>query len=228
MNRRIAAILILAATTVLAGCASAPPLSTKAASLVDKASWTVETFKQRNDVQMDMFRDLLRDAQGVAVFPAAFKGGFIVGAEYGNGVMLARTPSGGWSYPAFYTLGGCSLGLQIGGQVAEVVLIMRSRKAVEAVVKHQGKLGADAEVSVGTIGAGMEGATTTNLGADIVVFSYAAGLYAGGSVEGSVLARRNDYNQAYYGRTVSPEAILFGQGIANPQADGLRAALTVP
>ncbi len=226
MTRRIAAILILAATAVLAGCAS-PPLSTKAAALVDKASWTVETFKQRNDPQMDLFRDLLREAQGVAVFPAAFKGGFIVGAEYGDGVLLARNPSG-WSYPAFYTMGGGSLGLQIGGQVAEIILILRSRKAVEAVVKHQGKLGADAEISVGTIGAGMEGATTANLGADIVVFSYAAGLYAGGSVEGSVLARRNDYNQAYYGTSVSPEAILYGQGVANPQADGLRATLSTP
>ncbi len=225
MKRRIAVTLILAALTALAGCASTPP-GQKAAELVDKAHWTVQTFKQRKDMQMDIFRDLMREAQGVAVFPAALKAGFIVGGEYGNGVLLARTASGGWSSPAFYTMGGGSIGLQIGGEVAEIILIMRSRKAVEAVVKHQGKLGADAEVTVGTIGAGMEGATTTNFGADIVVFSYSAGAYAGGSIEGSVLARRNDFNEGYYGQPVSPEAILFGQAVSNPQADGLRNELS--
>ena len=98
------------------------------------------------------------------------------------------------------------------------MLILRSRKALEAVVKHQGKLGADAEITVGTIGAGMEGRRRP-ISAPISSSSPTRpASYAGGSVEGSVLARRNDYNQAFYGTGVSPEAILFGQGQANPAA----------
>ena len=109
--------------------------------------------------------------------------------------------------------------------VAELVLVVRSREAVEAIVEHQGKLGADLEITVGTVGGGMEGAVTSNLGADLIVFSRSAGLFAGGSIEGAVLARRNDYNQAFYGPGATPQAILFGQGLANPHADGLRKSL---
>jgi len=225
MRKGFVVAMLMAGLLALTACGRAPSLATKAEALVDKARWTVETFKERRDAQMRLFRDMLRDAQGVMIFPGAIKGGFILAAEYGNGVLLARRPSGEWGQPAFYTMGAGSIGLQIGGEVSETVLVIRSQKAVQAIVKHQGKLGADIEVTVATIGAGMEGATTTNVGADVVAFSYSAGLYAGGSIEGSVLARRNDYNEAFYGPGATPESILFGQVAANPKADNLRQAL---
>ena len=225
MKKAVAVLLLITGMLAASGCATSPPLSVRAEALVDKARWTVETFQQRQDQQMRMFRDLLRDAKGVVIFPGAVKAGFILGAEYGDGVLLARTPSGEWRTPAFYTMGAGSIGLQIGGQIAELILVVRSREAVEAIVEHQGKLGADMELTVGTVGGGMEGATTANLGADVVVFSYSAGLYAGGSIEGAVLARRNDYNQAFYGQGATPQTILFGQGFANPYADTLRGSL---
>ncbi len=224
--KKIATVLLLVVGMLAAsGCAGTTPISVKAEALVDKARWTIETFKQRQDKQMQLFREFLADAQGVVIFPGAYKAGFILGAEYGDGVLLARGASGDWGQPAFYTMGAGSIGLQIGGQVAELVLIVRSRAAVEAIVEHQGKLGADMEVTFGTVGGGMEGAVTSNLGADVVAFSHSAGLYAGGSIEGSVLARRNDYNQAYYGQGATPQSILFGQGMTNPQADALRSSL---
>ena len=217
--------VLLAAFVALTACSRTVPVATKAEALLDKAHWTIETFKQRRDKPMRLFQEMMANAQGVAIFPGALKAGFIVGAEYGDGVLLARTPDGGWSAPAFYTMGAGSIGFQIGGQVTEMVLVIRSRAAVEAIVEHQGKLGADVEVTVGTVGAGMEGATTANIGADVVAFSYSAGAYAGGSVEGAVLARRNDYNQAFYGTGATPEAILFGGALTNPRADALRNAL---
>jgi SH3 domain-containing YSC84-like protein 1 len=224
--RKISAVaVILAAFLALTACSRSVPITTKAEALVDKARWTVETFKQRRDKQMQLFRDMMTDAQGVAIFPGALKAGFIIGAEYGDGVLLSRNPDGGWSAPAFYTMGAGSIGLQIGGQVTEMILVIRSQDAVRAIVEHQGKLGADLELTVGTIGGGMEGSTTANIGADVVAFSYSAGAYAGGSVEGAVLARRNDYNQAFYGTGATPDAILFGGTFANPRADGLRQSL---
>lgn len=227
MKKAVFVACMMIGVLALASCSNRPSLHDQAQQLVEKARWTLDTFKGRHDPQSQLFRDTLAKAEGVVVFPGAYKAGFLIGAEYGNGVMLARLPGGAWSPPAFYTMGAGSFGLQIGGQVSEIVLVVRSQKAVQAIVKHQGKLGADIEVTVGTVGGGMEGATTTNVGADILAFSYSAGLYAGGSFEGSVLARRNDYNEAYYGPGAKPEDILFGQQFGNPNADALRQAATV-
>ena len=94
-------------------------------------------------------------------------------------------------------------------------------------VENQGKFGAELGVTVGTTGAGVEGATTTNLGADIVVFSSGTGLFAGGSLEGSAFVRRNDFNAVFYGQGATPDGILFANRYANPKADGLRNALRV-
>ncbi len=228
MNRIRVVNLLLITLLVAAGCTGSVPLENKAADLVERSRWTVETFRQKDGEPFETFRRMLPEAQGAAIFPGTVKAGFVLGAEYGNGVLIARRPSGDWGAPAFYTLGGGSFGLQAGGQVSEVVLLMRSQEAVQAVVKHQGKLGADLELTVVTLGGGIEGATTTNLGADIVVFSQAAGLFAGGSLEGSVLAKRNDYNAAFYGAGATPEAILFEGRFNSPKAETLRAALGKP
>lgn len=217
--------VVVACAGLLAACGRTPSLADKAAALVDSAQYTVETFKQRKDPPMGLFRDMMRTAQGVVIIPNSIKGGFILAGEYGNGVMLVRKPDGTWSEPAFYTLGAGSVGLQAGGQLSEVILVIRSQAAAHAIVDHQGKLGADIGITVGTVGGGLESATTTNMGADVVSFEYAAGLYAGGSVEGSVLARRNDYNAAYYGAGATPNAILFSNTFSNPGADALRSSL---
>jgi lipid-binding SYLF domain-containing protein len=159
--------------------------------------------------------------------PEVIKGAFVIGAEGGPGVLLARDAAGNWGYPAFYNVGAGSFGLQIGGQSAQVILVLRSQGAVESVVFHQGKLGADAQLTVGHVGAGMQASTTTNVGADIVGFSRAAGIFGGVSLEGGLISRRDDLNQAFYGPGATPQAIVLQHRFSNPQADGLRAALRV-
>lgn len=216
---------VLAATLALPARADSDALD--AEKLADKAKWTVQSFKSSTQKPLDLFRDLLKTAKGVVIFPNVIKGGFLVGAEGGHGVLVGRDARGNWGYPAFYTMGGASFGLQIGGQASETILVLRTPGAVRSIIKHQGKLGADAEVTVVNVGAGMEAATTTNLGADIVAFSQSAGLFGGGSLEGSVLARRNDWNEAFYGPGATPEAIVLEGKFRNPKADGLRAALVV-
>jgi SH3 domain-containing YSC84-like protein 1 len=211
----------------LSACAKNIPLKSEAEALVDQARWTVEMFKERNDEPDQAFRAALKDASGIVIFPGAVKGAFIVGAEGGNGVLVARDDTGVWGYPAFYTLGAGSFGLQVGAQSSEIVLVLRTQKALQAIINNQGKLGGNIQMTMGQVGAGIEAATTTNVGADIVGFAHGAGVYAGASLEGAVLARRNDLNQAYYGKGATPQTIVFDQRFANPQADPLRLSLVI-
>lgn len=210
--------------TVLAACTSAPsvPATDK---LVEQARQTVENLKARKD--LEEFKPMLKTAAGVAIFPAVYKAGFVIGAEMGNGVILGRNNDGSWGYPAFYTMGAGSFGLQAGAQQAEVVFIIRSRKALEAVIKHQGKFGADAGIAIGHLGSGVEGSATSNLGLDMVAFTGAKGLFGGGSLEGAAIIRRNDYNQQYYGVQTTPADILLKGAQRNSRADRLRSALIV-
>jgi len=220
----LAFLLVVALT--LSACATGKAPRNEAESIVSKAHWTVENFKTNNQQPNQAFNDALKDAHGIVVFPGAFKGAFIVGAEGGNGVLLSRNKTGEWSYPAFYTMGSGSFGLQVGAQASEIILVLRSPEAVKAVIDHQGKLGGDIQFTVGMMGAGIQGDTTTNFGADIVGFAHGEGLFAGFSVEGAVLARRNDLNEAYYGEpNATPEAIAIENRFVNAQADPLRESL---
>jgi len=221
-------LAVLAISAIgLAACALSVPPSTQSESLVEKVRTTVEAFKQRAEPPNDIFRAELRNARGIVVLPGVIKGGLFVGAEVGDGVLFARDDTGAWGYPAFYTLGAGNVGIQIGAEASEVVLVLRSDEAVAAVVNHQGKLGAELEVTGGTVGAGIGAATTANVGADIVAFSKGAGLYGGGVIEGAVLARRKDLNEGYYGAGATPQAIVLERKHTNAHADILRNALAV-
>ena len=208
-----------------AGCADMrgdPGIAAR--ELVVKARDTVESFRGSPD--MGQFQRQLATARGVVVLPSVLRAGFIGGAELGSGVLLARAADGSWGYPAFYTLGSASIGLQIGVEGTRIIMVLRNEKAVAAVIRHQGKLGADLGLTVGVMGKGMEAATTANVGTDIVAFSDSiVGVYGGASLEGSVLARRNDLNAAYYGAGAMPAAIVLERRLANPDADPLRMAL---
>ena len=163
-------------------------------------------------------------AKAVYIVPELYRGGFLFGAEGGAGVMLRRLESGQWSYPAFYLIAGGSFGLQIGGQIAELVLAIMSDRGLQAVLDRQVRLGADASASIIAIGAGLEAATGLDLDADMYGFMKAQGLFAGLSLEGSVITPQRNRNIRYYGSGVTAEAVLNGEH-ANPQADALRAAL---
>ncbi len=218
-------VLLIVAGLATAACVNQMPPHHKAESIVEKARWTVESFKANPEEPYDVFRDNLRTARGIVVIPSLFKGAFFVGGEGGEAVLLTRNDAGEWSYPAFYSVGSGSFGAQAGAQSSEIVLFLRSDEAVAAVIDDQGKLGADLELTFGTLGAGLEGATTTNLGADVVGVADSAGLFAGVSLEGTALVRRNDLNQAYYGTPASPQDIVLDRRYRNGHADSLRRSL---
>jgi lipid-binding SYLF domain-containing protein len=193
-------------------------------TLVDRATLTVQ--EMMTQALSDDPKSMLRRARGVMICPRLFKAGFFFGGEGGNCVLLARAANGTWSYPAFYALGSGSFGLQIGIQDAQVMLMILTEKGLNAVLDSQLKLGADASIAVATVGAGIQGSTTTAVGADIVAFATTRGLYGGISLEGSVMSSRTDWNQAYYGQPLAARQVVMQMQGSNPGADPLRQILT--
>lgn len=193
--------------------------------LIDRAAITLKQLA--NDPQMRNIPTYLRQAEAVLIVPDLVKGGFIFGAEGGNGILLLRQSPTTWSYPAFYTIGAGSIGLQIGVEMKEVLFLVMNPGAVEAVLEDQAKLGVDLSGAFGPIGVGFEASTTTNFDQDIVAFSRGSGLFAGGAFEGSVIARRGDMNETYYGPGADSRSITQQGLYANPGADGLRALLGI-
>ena len=191
--------------------------------LVERSKTTLENFMA--DSNMQWFRDHIRDAKGIFIVPRMWKGAFFVGGEGGTGVFLVRSDKGSeWSDPAFYTMGTASFGFQFGLQASEIVLLAMSQRGVESMLSNTFKLGADVSVAAGPVGAGIEGATAV-LSVDMVTFARAKGLFGGISLEGAVIAVRDESNRHYYGKEVRPTDILVKQAVGNPHSAGLRAAL---
>ena len=188
----------------------------EATQILEKACMTLSNFK--SDDNMGAFRDFLKDAKAVVIAPEFLKGAFVVGASGGNAVAMVRDGrTGRWSEPAFYTIGGASIGLQIGGEASEVILLAMTERGVNALMGNSFKLGADAGVAAGPVGIGAQ-AATANLSADILSFSRSKGLYGGISLDGAVVAVREGLNHAYYGKKASPTDILVRHEVKNPQS----------
>ena len=193
--------------------------------LVAKAHFTVERVSRDKDVGPNV-RYLIKKAKAVMVFPDVLKGAFFFGAEGGNGVLVAKNANGNWGYPAFYTMGSASFGLQIGGQSQEIILLIMSERGLSSVLKNEVKLGADISAAAGPKGVGAEASTTTNLRADIYSFSLNQGAFLGASVEGAVIHPRKAKNHAYYGSTkASAEDIVLRGQYQNVHANKLRGSL---
>lgn len=220
--RRIAAAALLLAAAMGPARADAASAQDQQA-LVDRATLAV------NDVFGDSAgrtaREMLPNARAVMVCPRLFKVSFLLGGEGGGCVLLARGGQGTWSAPAFYTMLGGNFGLQAGIQDAEVVLLVRTNNGLRAVLDSQFKIGANASVAVVTLGAGVEGSTTAALNADIVAFARTRGLFAGISLNGSVMSFDSGGNEVYYGQPVGAIDIVRAMRVNNPGADPLRAAL---
>ena len=191
------------------------------ATILAHASATVSALK--HDPVFGNARRTLRSARAVLIVPALVKGGFIFGAEGGDGVLLARTRHG-WSQPAFYTLGSASFGLQIGIEQAQLVMFIMSDRALRGIEQGKFKLGAGAGLTVITLGASAEAATPANLAGDIIVWAVAKGAYGGLTLNGSVVAPQDSTNADFYGRRVSTHDILMDR-VSNPAARNLRANL---
>ena len=173
----------------------------------------------------DTIDALLRSAKAVVILPDVIKGGFILAAEGGSGVMLAQDNNAQWSDPAFFRSISGSLGLQAGVSETRILLILMTDKAVEALLEHGGKIGID--LSAAAINEGIDAeVSTTATRRDIYYYAQTkSGLYIGVSVEGSGLQTREKLNQIYYDDAVTPRQIIHDMQPSKKGAVILRGEL---
>jgi SH3 domain-containing YSC84-like protein 1 len=160
-------------------------------------------------------QSILEKAEGIAVFPSTLKAGFIFGGMRGRGILSAHR-DGRWSAPAFMTLTGGSFGLQIGGQAADIVLVVMNRRGLEALVRNQFKLGADASVAAGPVGRDAQASTDLELRAEILSYGRARGLFAGVTINGSTVRVDRDANERFYGKRLDAAQIVLDGAAPTP------------
>ncbi|MCJ7538653.1 MAG: lipid-binding SYLF domain-containing protein [Desulfobacterales bacterium] len=195
-------------------------MATEQQGLVDKARVTFESFMA--DKNQSWLQENLNQAKGLIIIPSLLKAGFVVGGSGGSGLLIVKDDkTGQWSQPAFYTLGSGTFGLQIGAEAAEIIMMVRTQKAVDRLFTSSFKLGGDTSVAVGPVGTGVK----SNVVADIFSFSRTKGAYAGVSLEGSVFNTKDKWNEAYYGKAVSPADIIVKRSVSNPGSRALRESV---
>ena len=220
-RQNILRLAVLAFAGVMAACAT----DTKQTSdqQLQAAQATLTNFQ--NDPEMRWFRDNLKNARGIIIAPRVTRGGFILGGSGGNALVFSREgKSSRWAGPAFYNMGTASVGFLAGVDVSEIIMLVMTDKAMDALLSSSFKVGGDASVAVGPVGAGA--ASTVN--ADMVSFIRSKGAYAGASVDGAVISPDRDANNAYYGKPVSPADILVRYTVTSPGGAPIQQQLTKP
>lgn len=203
---RLPVLSLMMTVFLLAGCKSAGEFGSETEQLVEHSRITFQSMM--SDSQYPGLVDLASRAKAIIIVPSLIRAAFFVGGRGGNAVMLVRDAHGGWSPPAFYTVGGLSFGLQFGGNTSEIVIAVMTEKGLNAVLDRQVTLGGDAGIAVGELGKGVNAATGLGLKSDMYAFARSEGLYVGFSLEGSVIAPRHTWNREFYGRNVTPRQIL--------------------
>lgn len=148
-------------------------------------------------------RSMLSDAEGIAIVPGLIKGGFVVGARHGRGVVVTRA-NGGWTAPMFITVTGGSVGWQAGLQSIDLVLVFKTKKSVQSLMSGKFTIGADASAAAGPVGRETSVATDARLKSEIYSYSRSRGLFAGVAIDGSVISIDGAADNRYYYNGVPP------------------------
>lgn len=224
MRKTATLFLVLISIIFLAGLANASDYK-KQQELIDKARITIDSFI--SDKNLEWFRNNVKNAKALLIIPELMKGGFFIGGSGGRGVLLVKDEvSGDWSNPAFYSIGSVSLGIQFGGKISEVVMMVMTVKGLESLYGSSFKLGGDMSVAAGPVGATAEGGTAPSRNIDYLSFARSKGVFAGVSLDGAVVKTNDEWNSAYYGASVKPSDILVSRSVANADADLLRHTVT--
>jgi SH3 domain-containing YSC84-like protein 1 len=160
-------------------------------------------------------KDLLEKAECVAVFPSVLKAGFVVGGQGGRGVASCRTASG-WSAPAYFTLGGASVGFQIGAESTDFVMLFMNKDGLNSLLSNEFTLGGDASVAAGPVGRQAGAATDLTLNAQILSYSRSKGLFAGLELKGVVIKADKDDMRDVYGAGVTAQEVLKDNKVTPP------------
>ena len=176
---------------------------------VERAKKAAQAFREIMDAPDQAIpKDLLDRAYCVAVFPSVKKGGFVVGGQFGRGLISCRKPGIGWSAPAYFTIGGGSFGLQIGAQAVDLILLVMNEDGVNGLLKSKFEIGAGAAATAGPVGRNASASTDATMNAQILSYSRSKGLFAGLELKGSVIKEDQDANKDAYGRAVTARDLL--------------------
>jgi len=170
---------------------------------------------------------ILNKAECIVVVPGMKKGGFIVGGSYGRGAVTCRNKDkSGWGAPAMVELGGGSVGLQIGGEATDVVMLIMNREGIDSLLKSKFTLGGDASVAAGPVGREATAETDAALNAKILSYSRSKGVFGGVSLQGTTLQQDEGAIKAVYGKQLNASDILGGNLPTPPAATQLNQVLT--
>ncbi len=217
---------ILSTTLMVMVCLSASVFADKKDE-VERAKKAAQAFKEIMGAPDNAVpQDLLDRAYCVAVFPSVKKGGFMVGGQFGRGLVSCRKV-GGWSAPAYFTIGGGSFGLQIGAQAVDLVLLVMNEDGMNGILKSKFELGAGASAAAGPVGRNAAASTDATMNAQILSYSRSKGLFAGLELKGSVLKEDQDANKDAYGKEISARELLEnGKAKITPDVRIFPATLT--
>lgn len=204
INKSVGTISFLLVATMIVGVAAIAQAQNKndkkIAAKAQEARKASDVFTEiMNIPDKAIPQGLLDKAEAIAVFPGVVKGGFIVGARGGHGV-ISRRVRGGWSAPAFFNLGGGSVGLQIGAAKTDLVLLFMNTGALEGLLKDKFEIGGEGSVAAGPVGRATSATTDAQLKAQILSYSRSKGAFAGLEIKGVVIDPDNDDNMAAYGK----------------------------
>jgi lipid-binding SYLF domain-containing protein len=196
----------------------APPLFSQGKE-ADRLEESGTVMKEIMDIPDDIPQDLIDKTECVIIYPSVLKAAFVIGGSYGRGAMTCRTGehyTGPWSAPSMMALEGGSVGLQIGGQATDFVLLVMNPRGAHSILKSKVKLGGDASVAAGPKGRTASAESDVTLRAEVLSYSRSRGLFAGISLEGSTVRPDNDANARVYGKQLSAEDIIFKGAVAVP------------
>jgi len=227
MNIRIASIplaLLLALPAVAS--TGAAPLTKKDKATLSNAVLVLNDLASAPDKGIP--QELLAKADCILIFPSVDKGAFIVGGKSGNGVASCRQPNGKMGSLAFYTIGGASVGLQIGGQTADLVMLVMNEKGIDHLLKDKFTFGGEATATAGPVGRTVNGSTDAQMHAQILTWSRSQGLFVGAALDGSSMKPDVDANERLYGKPTTGTEILVKSKLnvpnaADPCVDAIRS-----
>jgi lipid-binding SYLF domain-containing protein len=216
----ITRICNIAVALVAVAAASLFPVSASAQSeqqkLVNAADVTLSNFMR--DPEMTWLQQNIGRARAVLIAPEIVKAGFIFGGSGGRAVLVARE-GGKWRGPAFYTMATGTVGFQAGVSVSEGITLVMSEKALNSMMAANFKMGGDASVAAGPVGAGAK----SDVAADMIAFTRSKGIYGGLNLDGTLVNLSDDWNKAYFGKPVLPPDILIRGTVTNKGASKLLA-----
>jgi len=195
----------------------------------DRVENAGKVMKEILDAPDSIPQSVLDKAKCVVILPSVLKFAIGIGGSYGRGVMTCRSGSnfrGPWGPPTMMALEGGSVGLQLGGNATDFVLLLMSDRSATSILSSKVKLGADASAAAGPVGRAASAETDVALRAEILSYSRSRGLFAGISLEGSTLRADNSANKKLYGKEVSAKDIVFKHAVpVPPSAKTLLATL---